>query len=180
MTTQDATLIAAVIAAAAAVLKLFVDRFTEDRTSARILLQPLLAEMGEANYGVVATCSTLLKAATPEAFENWHAKARAERDKLRVLRPKLRYPLWGLDEGLRVLQRLPDWCGHARVDAARASRLINSATSLRHALDVSAMRCFRGGRLPSLLERARVNFHAWRCREAFKEGAPTTFAENDS
>ena len=39
--------------------------------------------------------------------------------------------LWGLDEGLRVLERLPDWCSHARSDKARASKMLRHATSLR-------------------------------------------------
>ncbi len=172
MTTQEATLVAAVIAAIASVLKLFFDRFAEGRTSTRQLLQPLIAEMGEAVYGVVATSSVLVEAETPKKFSSWYAKACREREKLQTVRPKLRYPLWGIDEGLRVLQRLPDWCSHARADKTRASELLKHASRLRHIIDVTALRCYRGGRQPNIVERLQVRYHSWRCRRVFSKGAP--------
>uniref|UniRef100_UPI0034E3F251 hypothetical protein n=1 Tax=Enterococcus faecalis TaxID=1351 RepID=UPI0034E3F251 len=140
MTTQEATLIAAVIAAIASVLKLFFDRFAEGRSSKRQLLQPLISEMGEAIYSVVATSTVLVEAETPQKFRSWYLKACREREKLTTLRPKLRYPLWGLDEGLRVLQRLPDWCSHARADKPRAAKMLKHASSLRHIIDITALR----------------------------------------
>lgn len=172
MTTQEATLVAAVIAAIASVLKLFFDRFAEGRTSTRELLQPLIAEMGEAVYGVVATSSVLVEAETPKKFSSWYAKACREREKLQTIRPKLRYPLWGIDEGLRVLQRLPDWCSHARADKARASSLLKHASNLRHIIDLTALRCYRAGRQPNIVERLQVRYHSWRCRRVFTNGAP--------
>lgn len=170
MTTQEATLVAAVVAAMASLAKLFFDRFAEGRSSARELLQPLISEMGESAYGIVATCTVLVEAESPQKFRSWYAKACREREKLKALRPKLRYPLWGVDEGLRVLVRLPDWCSHARSDSVRARRLLTHATSLRHMLDVVALRCYRSGRQPNILERAQVRYHSWRCRQVFDGG----------
>jgi hypothetical protein len=172
MTTQEATLVAAVIAAIASVLKLVFDRYAEGRSSTRQMLQPLIAEMGEAVYSVVATSTVLVEAETPQKFKSWYAKACREREKLKILRPKLRYPLWGIDEGLRVLQRLPDWCSHARADRLRATKMLKHASSLRHAIDVTALRCYQGGRQPRLYERLQVRFHAWRCRRTFTNGGP--------
>ncbi len=60
--------------------------------------------------------------------------------------------LWGLDEGLRVLERLPDWCSHARSDKARASKMLRHATSLRYIIDITVMRCYSEGRRPTILE----------------------------
>ena len=174
MTTQDATLIAAVIAAVAAVAKLFFDRFAEGRSSTRQLLQPLIAEMGDAVYSIVATCSVLVEAESPQKFKSWYTKACREREKLKLLRPKARYPLWGIDEGLRVLQRLPDWCSHARSDKQRAAKMLKHASALRHMIDITALRCYRNGRQPDLLERAQVRLHAWRCRRVFENGRAGT------
>lgn len=170
MTTQEATLVAAVIAAFASVVKLFFDRFAEGRSSVRALLQPLIADMGDSVYGIVATSSVIVAAESPQKFKSWYAKACREREKLKELRPKLRYPLWGLDEGLRVLQRLPDWCSHARADKVRALKMIKHASSLRHIIDVTALRCYRGGRQPHVVERLQVRWHAWRCRCVFDKG----------
>ena len=173
MTAQEATLIAAVIAASASVAKLFFDRLTEGRLSIRSLLLPLITELGEAIYGIVATSSVMMEAETDKKFESWYSKACNERDKLRRLRPKLRYPLWGLDEGLRVLERLPDWCCHARSDKERASKMLRHATSLRHMIDITALRCYSDGRRPNIVEVLQIRFHSSQCRRAFEAGRPT-------
>jgi hypothetical protein len=173
MTTQEATLIAAVIAAFASVAKLFFDRFAEGRLSIRTLLLPLIAKMGEAVYGIVATSSVMLEAETDAKFRSWHSKACHEREKLRLLRPKLRHPLWGLDEGLRVLERLPDWCSHARSDKVRASQMLRHATSLRQMIDVTALRCYSGGRRPNIIEVLKIRLHSWQCRRIFEAGRPS-------
>lgn len=172
MTTQVATLVAALIAAIASVLKLLFDRFAEGRSSSRQLIQPLIADMGEAIYSVVATCKVLSESETPQKYKSWYGKACREREKLKVLRPKLRYPLWGIDEGLRVLERLPEWCSHARSDKKRVAKLLKYASALRHDIDITALRCYRGGRPPLIHERLQVTYHSWLCRRVFENGLP--------
>ena len=172
MTAQEATLIAAVIAAVASVSKLLFDRFSENRSSFRALLQPLVAELGESLHGIVSTCNVMGRAGGDQRHANWHKKAEAERDKLETLRPKLRYPLWGLDEGLRVLIRLPEWTAHARGQTKRLELLNERATRLRKFLDVVVLRCYRNGRLPDAFERLQVRLYAWHCRKIFENGPP--------
>jgi hypothetical protein len=75
MNAQEATLFAAVIAASASVAKLFFDRSAEGRLSIRSLLLPLITEMGEAAYGIVATCSVMVEAETDNKFQSWYSKA---------------------------------------------------------------------------------------------------------
>jgi len=171
MDKAQATLIAATIAAIASVAKLIFDRYSESRASHRELLQPLLAELGEAIAGVVATSTVLAKGRSDKSYSNWYGKAAKEREKLKEVRPKVRYPLWGIDEGLRVLIRLPDWVSHARADKKRLSKLLSRADGLRKMVDVVAFRCYRNGRTPDLLEILQVRFHAWRCRRVFDAGA---------
>ncbi len=170
MTAQEATLIAAVIAAVASVSKLFFDRFSENRSSFRALLQPLVADLGESLHGVVATCYVMARSNSDEQHANWHDKAKRERDKLKALRPKLRYPLWGIDDGLRVLLRLPEWTAHARGQPQRLDLLIVRATRLRETIDAVALRCYRNGRLPNFFERVQVRFFAWHCQKVFQDG----------
>jgi len=170
MTAQEATLIAAVIAAVASVSKLLFDRFSENRSSFRALLQPLVADLGESLHGIVATCNVMSRSNSAEQHENWHTKAKAERDKLKALRPKLRYPLWGVDDGLRVLLRLPEWTAHARGQPKRLKLLITRATRLREAIDAVALRCYRNGRLPDAFERLQVRLYAWHCQKVFQDG----------
>ncbi|WP_157982645.1 hypothetical protein [Simplicispira lacusdiani] len=176
MTAQETTLIAAVIAAFASVAKLFFDRFSENRSSFRALLQPLVAELGEALHGIVSTCNVMGRVSGDTSYANWRKKAEVERDKLKELRPQLRYPLWGIDEGLRVLIRLPEWTAHAKGQTGRLVLLNKRATRLRGLLDVVALRCYRNGRLPDALERLQVRLYAWHCRRVFENG-PTSDEE---
>lgn len=133
-------------------------------------MQPLLAELGEAVAGVVATSTVLAKGRSDKSYSNWYGKAVKEREKLKGVRPRVRYPLWGIDEGLRVLIRLPDWVSHTRANEKRLTKLLTRADDLRKMIDVVAFRCYRNGRTPDLLEIAQVRFHAWRCRRVFDEG----------
>jgi len=174
MDKESATLVAAVIAAAASVSKLVYDRFTESRSHHRALLQPLLTELGESVSGIVATANIMAKTKSDEAFANWYLKAKNERKKLTVVRPKLRYPLWGVDEGLRVLIRLPDWVGHARIDGERLRRLLSDADKLKSAIDRAAFNCYRAGRTPNLYEIYCVKYRAKKCRHIHDEGGKDT------
>jgi len=167
MTTELATLIAAAIAATASVAELFFNRFSENRASFRALLQPIIAQLGEAMYSIVASANVMVETTTTVQFSNWYGKAIKEREKLKALRSKARYPLWGLDEGIRVLIRVPDWASHARSDKKRADKLLKRADALRHVMDVVALRCYRNGRLPDLLEVWQVKYRAWQCRSVF-------------
>jgi hypothetical protein len=171
MTIEEVTLVAAVVAALASVLRLVLDRLAEGRASNRALVQPLILEMGEAIDGIVAASTALATTETPRTFRSYYTKAFHEREKLKVLRPRLRYVLWGFDEGLLVLERLPVWCARARSDRDRSARLLIHASALRQVIDVAAVRCYRSGRQPSALERARVRFHARKCRWVFEHGA---------
>ena len=163
----EATLIAALVAASASVLKLFLDYFSAGRENHRELLQPLLMELGEAIYGVVATSNIISKARSDEAFSNASIKAKAEQKRLKDLRPKLRYPLWGLDEGVRVLTRLPDWVSHVRRSPQKLEKLLKQADALRSAIDRVAFACYRAGRTPTRLESWKIRIRAWRCRRTY-------------
>ncbi len=172
LTAVEATLYGAILVAALSVAKLLYDRLHEGRAEFRALLRPYLLEYAEAIYGVLACCAVLAKTANPEQRGHWVEKSRKEAEKLALLRPKLRYALWGLDEGFRVLIRLPGWTCHAVSDSRRAAELIDKATRLRITMDRVALRCFRSGRPPGWISRLQVAFHVRRCREVFNDQCP--------
>ena len=171
---ETATLIAALIAASASLLKLFADRQSEDRGAYRRQLEPVVKDLGQAVYEVVAI-SFVLREARPGQVQAWCDRAEQAKAKLTKVRPRARYPLWGLDEGLRTLERLPGWMMHVREQPQRASRLIAAANDLRKMLDVTVLRCYRWGRSPSLMERAQVRLHSWRCRRQFEKPSPENY-----
>lgn len=181
MTTESATLIAASIAATASVAGLAVSLVAQFRAELRVAhrqtLDAYIAELGESLHQIVACADILLKTKSGESREKWKCRGAKASASLKNLRPKVRYPLWGLEEGLRVLSRVPDWADHARVDPVRAKTLIARADKLRRALDDATRRSYRSGRCPSLYERIRVGHHAAQCRKVFTDGKPELSAD---
>ena len=173
---ETATLAAAGIAAAASVVGLIANVYAkssaEMRAAHRATLHEDLATLGESLHQIMACADILLRAKSEESLKTWRARGKVAAESLKNLRPKLRYPLWGLDEGLRVLSYIPDWTDHARVNPEGAKRLVRQADRLRRVLDNSIRRCYRKGRCPSLLERLRVRWHTARCRYLFTDGKP--------
>lgn len=157
MTRETATLVAASIAAVASLVALLLNLRAQHRSELRVAhrqtLDPSLSELAEAIHQSVACASIILKANSDEARARWKCRGARASARIKSLRPRLRYPLWGIDEGLRVLSRVPDWAEHARADNARAQKLVSTADSLRKGLDYAVRRSYRRGRSPSLHER---------------------------
>jgi len=181
---ERATLIAACIAAGASVLVLVLSlraqRRSELRLAHRQTLDRTIADLAEALHQTVACADILLKTKSDEARARWKCRGAKASAQLKLLRPKLRYPLWGLDEALRVLSRVPDWAEHARANNSRAEALVQRADSLRRSLDYAIRRSYRYGRCPAIHERMRVRYNAWRCRRVFTSGRTEREPEEDA
>jgi hypothetical protein len=75
----------------------------ESRSVNRQLLTSDLKAFGRAIHEVVALSSIEVKRIGTENFADRYQKAEAAAKRL-----------WGVDEGIRTLGRLPDWIGHAK------------------------------------------------------------------
>ena len=148
-----ATLIAAIIAAVAAILGLKAQRTSEFRAAHRNILNPYIHELGKSIHEAVAASKILLNAKSSESLANWRERAGIARDSLKELRPKLRYPLWGLDKALRDLSRLPDWIEHARDFDKHSKKLLKRGESLANTVDRCVRRAYAYGRPPRMYER---------------------------
>lgn len=105
MTKEEVTLIAAIIAATASIVTLFLNlraqKSAEIRVSYRDSLKPHIVELGEALHEIVASSNIyLFKTKSDEARENWREKHEKAKDNIKSLRTKVRYQLWGLDKGI--------------------------------------------------------------------------------
>lgn len=119
----------------------------------RQTLGPHVADLGEAIHEVVALSNIVFKRTQQgRDLEDWLADAEAAAKDLKKLRRKLRYPLWGIDEGLRSLSRLPDWVGHVRHDQSKSQRLLEDATNLSQALNRVIQKSYLRGRPPRFYE----------------------------
>lgn len=180
---ETATLIAAATAAVASLLGLFLrsrhERLTELRVAHRKALEPLVEGLGDALHEIVAASNILLKPMSDKQRPRWLARSQRAQATLRQLRPRLRYPLWGLDLGLRSLIRLPDWVSRRGATPANTEKLIRSATYLREAIDYAVRNCYRYGRQPNLVERTCVAYRTYQLRRAWGQTRDAIFEEGE-
>lgn len=172
LSTQDATLIAAAIAAATGVAKLVSDamsaRGSASRAAHRSVLEPHLDELARSIHGVVAGAVVvhrrLQDSKTPgKALENSQAAA----DALKTYRLKVKYSLPGLDEPLRTLTRVPNWIATYNGDASGDS-LIVCLQQLSRRVDITIARSYRRGRPPSRWEQQRLARESIQARKAWE------------
>ena len=171
MTIQEVTLIAALIAAAVSILSLMTNVLSQHsaelRKAHRETLEHYIHDLGDSLHSTIATSNILLKAQTDPAIQNWRAKAETAKTKLKELRTKLRYPLWGLDKGLKTISRLPDWVEHARSAPEHAQTILKAGESLGHSLDSTIRKCYMLGRPPRMDERIVINYKRSQLEKAY-------------
>jgi hypothetical protein len=166
--------LAAGIAAGASVLNLVLrahsERRAELRETNRKALEPFAVELGGALHSIVA-CSYLIVHRRDDSRQQpkWRARAEKARETLRAVRPKVRYQLWGLDEGIQILTRIPDWVVRNHGNLERVVSVLEGASDLVVSLDGSIQRCYRYGRPPSVIERWRVTRRVRNLRSRWDE-----------
>jgi len=171
------TLIAAVIAASAAILSVLSNilflRGSEFRGAYRKSLETVMLDLSECMHAVVATSAVYLKTSSGNpGRKKWLNKLATAQTQLKVIRPRVRYSLWGLDEGLRTLSRLPDWVAHASSDPERANDILQKGKALSKLLDSSIRKSYFRGKPPSYLEKLLVRISASRLRRSFSASTP--------
>jgi len=161
------TIISSLIGAFSAIivlsLKSRAERQTEYRNAQREKIDPLLEELGEALYQIVSSVVLLSVNEKDQKYFNKIISKNSSR--LRVIRSKVRYQLWGLDEGFKALLLLPSV--FKTNERLNHRKLFNNATALRRTLDVSIKNCHLYGRSPNLMERLIVNFWVWRVKRSW-------------
>lgn len=184
--TQYITLIAAVVAASTSICTLFVNLFAQYRSEMRAAfrksVEPHLGPLGQNLYETMA-CSRVLSEKNDEAGQsrvNWKARADKSRDELKRLRLAVRYSLWGLDEPLRVITRVPNWIDHNKGNKEQTDALMLAATALREAIDNSVRRAYAKGRPFTWWERRSLAAKAKRVRKQYSSGAPAGLDDEEN
>lgn len=141
---------------------LWIDRRVAKRTDSatrkeqyRALLQPHVPELSAILYEIVASAQVAVhkqrQGASPKA---WRNRASESAQVLKSLWTRLRYPLAGIDEGLRQMVRVPGWLAHKQGsngdgDADLAQALVQAADELRAALDAAIISAYVHGEPPT-------------------------------
>lgn len=172
MLTDQVTLIAAALAAVASVaglvLNIVAQSRSEVRQANRILLGPYLIDLARCLHEVMACATILSKARSEESRANWRDRAAKAQEKIKELRLELRYPLWGIHEGLRVISLLPNWLEHMQPIPEVREDLWTNGNHLRRALDIAIRNAYTSGSPPSRRHRRRVNRYAQGIRSLYR------------
>jgi hypothetical protein len=154
-----ATLAAASIAAVAGIATLVVTTVSayrrEMRDAQREALQPYLASLADAIHQTVATSFNQQKAKSAQSGERWWQQGKAAAKTLESVRLGVRYPLPGVDDGLRNLTRVPDWVAHRRGQAENDD-VLKRADELARALHETIEASWRRGRPPGYFRKRRL------------------------
>lgn len=169
MTTAEATLGAAVLAAGASLVSLFVNvraaQRAEARDAQRSVLAPALEGLSAAFHECVASANVVLeKSPESEGRGNWIVRCNQARDNLKTLRSGIRFVLPGLDEAIRTLSRVPDWAQNYH-DKPDGNEFLERADKLRRALDRAVSHAYTRGRPPGRWEQRWVAWRAKRVRD---------------
>lgn len=154
-----ATLVAAGIAAVAALLSLLTtflgDRRAEMRAAHRVALQTHLETLGEGIHKTAAS-ATILRRRFLEGSDPapWRDAGRTGAKALKAVRPKVKYTLYGLDEPLRTLSRMPEWVAtYKDVPKTNAEELLKAMQKLAASVDAAIRRSYRRGLPPGWIRR---------------------------
>ena len=135
-----ATLVASSIAAIASVVVLVMrlrsGESAEARAAYRDELRPYVQEMGDALYMLVACATLYARDHATKNRDHWNRQLDAAAHKLRGIRFRVRYQLWGLDEGLRSMVFLSFWIRQAEAGEEERKLLVAAATASRKLRDL--------------------------------------------
>lgn len=169
----EATFYAAIIAAAISlitlVFTLVASSSADLKAARRATLSSSFSELGAFLYELVALSVKMKKMKSDEKFDFIRKEAEAASKKVDELRRKTRYPLWGLDGGLRTIRWVPVYVAHLKNerDGACAEMIINLSTSLRESIDRAICHAYFTGQPPTITQKLIVWWRARRLRKYF-------------
>jgi hypothetical protein len=168
VSTADATLLAAIVAAAASLLNIVANAFAERsaamRAAHRSILQTHLEPLGESIHTIAAgAVLEHRRAKTGQAPGNAQANAFSAAEALKEQRLLVKYCLNGLDEPLRIFTRAPNWIATYKGNPT-GDEFVEGLQRLSGRLDSAIARSYRRGRPPSWIERSCLNRDAEKVR----------------
>jgi hypothetical protein len=157
-----ATLIAAIVAAVLSGLTLIQNRNKETRDANRKYLETFLEDLASSIYQLIALSDIMTKNATSESLENTIEKSIEPKTKLKEIRRKIKYPLWGIDDSIQKLTRVTDFTLYTLKNPIVAKENVYRAKLLGKSIDRCIKNCYAYGRTPTLFERVFINYRTWR------------------
>ncbi|MDE5492244.1 hypothetical protein [Elizabethkingia meningoseptica] len=157
-----ATLLAAIIAAIFSFFTLLSIKPKEIRAANRKTLEPYIYDLSDSIHQLIAISNIIIKTKTEEGLRNWREKAEIAKEKLKDIRPKIRYSLWGLEDYILSLTKLPDFTLYTFSDIEVAKEVVKKGTQFGDSLDNCIRKCYSSGRTPRFYELWRLKYYNWR------------------
>lgn len=156
-----AAIVSASIAGIIALVKTLLDVSGGGRNAARDahrqLLGTYLADLGRDVPGVVAAANVYRsRVSRGQTIASWQSKVETHANGLKTHRSSLRYLLYGVDEGFRVLSRVAGWIQHFGGHDKEAAELLDKADKLRIQMDFVIAKSYRRGQPPTRRDQRRV------------------------
>ena len=158
------------------------------RNAYRERVSDLADKIGEIMHELLSGCDIYLKkwerhGATPYkqedqevAFQESIRKQLCQADdaanKLRELRLRARYKLYGMDEALRALTRVNNWITHFKRNVSAGRAFLDKADKLREVVDEALMAVIDSGERPTREMRQKVNDATMALRLQYQKTAP--------
>lgn len=125
------------------------------RAAHRHALQGLLDELGEGVHKTAASAVILRRRFTAGQDPTpWRDAGKTGADMLKTVRPRVKYTLYGLDEPLRTLSRMPEWVAtYKDVPNTNVDDLLEAMQKLAVAVDSAVRMSYRRGLPPGPIRR---------------------------
>jgi hypothetical protein len=160
-----ATMLAAIIAALLSLFTLLAVKPAEMRSANRQALEPYIHDISDSIHQILATSTILLKNKSETSRLNWTNKASNAKEKLKEIRPKTRYSLWGLEKYLLSLTRLPDYTLYTLEDLNVANKVVKRGGQFGNKIDKCVRQCYIKGRAPRFYDLWILAYYNWRFKK---------------
>ena len=153
---------AAIIAALLSFITLLQNKKTEIREANRKKLELYIDDLSESIHEIMAFSTIMLKNKSEESLKNYKSRADEAKKKLKELRKKIIYPLWGIDDCIQQLTRVSDYTSYTLKDKKVATKNVKRAKLLAKSIDCCIKNCYIHGRNPTLAERLFIKYRTYR------------------
>ena len=110
---NNATILAALITSFFAIISsiggIIYQRRLEKQKNHRALLEKYISQLGELNYSLLSCLKIYPQTKSDVSRKKWQKTLESTKDEINQLRLKLRYPLWGIIDEIRILALTASW-----------------------------------------------------------------------
>lgn len=181
---NNATILAALITSFFAIISsiggIIYQRRLEKQKNHRALLEKYISQLGELNYSLLSCLKIYPQTKSDVSRKKWQKTLESTKDEINQLRLKLRYPLWGIIDEIRILALTASWGQYYRNNKTQFDEFYAIANNLREELDQAILDSYTNGRPPCKKYIKRVKKAAEQVKRFHDKTTPIKMQEKTS